>query len=191
MRSGLKIMKVIFLDRDGVINKYPGHYNYVTSWKEFKFLPRAKPALKKLTKSGFKIFILSNQAGVSKGIYSQKALDLITQKMLRELKKFGAQIAGVHYCTHLKEDNCACRKPKTGLIKKVISGLTEKKNAPDLSDSYFIGDSIVDVETGKAAGLKTMLLFSGRESPQNQKDWQTLPDFTARDLSEAVDIILK
>lgn len=184
-------MKVVFLDRDGVINSYPGDFGYVKSWDEFHFLPQIKPALKKLNGYGYKIFVLSNQAGVSKGIYSQDDLDLITENMLKELNASGIDIAGVYYCTHLPEDNCSCRKPKTGLVEKAIEKLQKEGIKIEKSNSYFIGDAIRDVETGKTWGLKTILVFSGRERPENKSNWKTLPDFTAQNLSEAVEIIIK
>jgi histidinol-phosphate phosphatase family protein len=183
-------MKTIFLDRDGVINKYPGDYKYVKSWKEFRFLPKVKSALKKLTERGFKIFIISNQAGVSKGLYSQGKLELITKNMLKELGE-KIKISGVYYCTHKPEDNCSCRKPKTGLLDLAITKLKSQGAQIKLDNSYFIGDTIRDIETGKKAGLKTILVFSGKEKPENKNTWHILPDFTACDLSEAVNIILK
>ena len=112
-------MNVVFLDRDGVINKYPGDTKYVNSWQEFYFLPGVKQALRKLTESGYRIFILSNQAGVAKGMYSQQGLDEITANMLREVNEAGGSICGVYYCVHRDEDNCSCRKPKIGLFLKV------------------------------------------------------------------------
>ncbi|MBM3251979.1 MAG: D,D-heptose 1,7-bisphosphate phosphatase, partial [Candidatus Omnitrophica bacterium] len=68
-------MKAVFLDRDGVINKYPGDKKYVTLWKDFHFLPRAKLAIAKLSKKKFKLFVVSNQAGINKGLFTQSALD--------------------------------------------------------------------------------------------------------------------
>ena len=183
--------KVVFLDRDGVINKYPGHFQYVTSWDEFSFLPNVKAALRRLHKEGYKIFVVSNQAGVSKGVYSQKSLDTITENMLEELNKEGAALDGVYYCTHRPEDNCPCRKPKTGLIERAFSQLQSETKDRGRGLAYFVGDSILDMQTGKAAGLKTILVFSGRETPENKDSWSIIPDFTARDLSEAVDIILR
>ena len=184
-------MRVIFLDRDGVINRYPGDADYVKSWSEFHFLPKVKPALKKLNAQGFKIFIISNQAGVSKGIYTQENLDLITKNMSDELKKYNIDIAGVYYCTHREEDNCSCRKPKTGLIDIAIEQLKKEGLNAELSKSYFIGDTVKDVETGKAAGLKTILVLSGKEKAENKNNWQSPPHFTARNLSEAVNLILQ
>jgi histidinol-phosphate phosphatase family protein len=183
-------MKIVFLDRDGVINKDPGDNDYVKSWQEFEFLPQAQTALKKLCDSGFKIFIISNQAGVGKGIYTQENLDLITKNMLNELNSSGVNIEAVYYCTHKPQDNCACRKPKTGLIDAAIKRLDQEHFARNKNNYFFIGDTINDVETGKQAGLKTILVFSGKEKPENKGSWQTLPDFTASNLSEAVDLLL-
>ena len=184
-------MKVIFLDRDGVINKYPGDSEYVKSWDEFHFLPRVKSALKKLNDNTFKIFIISNQAGVSKGIYSQESLDLITKHMLKELSNCGISIAAVYYCTHRSQDNCSCRKPKTGLIDMALAKLKQEGLKIEVSRSYFIGDTTRDIDTGKAAGLETILVFCGKEKPENKDKWESSPDFTAQDLSEAVDLIIK
>lgn len=180
-------MKAVFLDRDGVINEYPGDADYVKSWEEFHFLPKVKSALKELSQRGYKIFIISNQAGVSRGSYTQEKLDLITENMLEGLRRDGIDITGVYYCIHRPEDNCSCRKPKTGLIDTAISRLKDSGLKIELSDSYFIGDTIRDIETGKNAGLKTILVFSGKEKPQNKNSWQTLPDFVFPDLSTAVE----
>ena len=99
-------MKAVFLDRDGVINQYPGHFKYVTRWEDFHFLPGVASSLERLTAFGFKIFIISNQAGVGKGLYSKQTLDLITDSMLKGLGK-DVKIEGVFYCTHLPDDDCS------------------------------------------------------------------------------------
>ena len=183
-------MKVVFLDRDGVINAYPGDFKYVTSWGAFHFLPGAKEALKELTRSGYKIFIISNQAGVSKGIYSQKELDRITKNMLKEIEEAGGSITDVFYCTHVEEDNCACRKPKTGLVDMAIKKLKHENLNINYLKSFFIGDTIRDMQTARLAGLKSVLVFSGKERLENKENWQISPDFTAEDLKNAVEIIL-
>lgn len=182
-------MKVLFIDRDGVINEYPGDTRYVTSWGEFCFLPNTKSALRKLTKSGYKIFVVSNQAGVAKGIYSKEELDRITNNMLKELGASGVKITGVYYCIHRDEDNCSCRKPKAGLLKKALKDHDIPEDV--LGNSFFVGDSIRDVQTGQSIGCKTILVFTGKEKAGNQTHWPVKPDFTAADLSEAVDIIIR
>ena len=182
--------KIIFLDRDGVINQYPGDTKYVTSWSGFKFLPLVKHAILRLTEAGYNIFVVSNQAGVSGGLFKKEKLDLITRNMLSQIKSYGGNIKNVFYCIHTTEDNCSCRKPKTGLIDKSFRCLGAKPKAQDLKNIYFIGDSIRDVETGKNAKLKTILVLSGREHIKNKKKWAYQPDYIFKDLLEAVDFIL-
>jgi len=143
-----------------------------------------------LMDAGYKLFIVSNQAGVSKSLYSLKTLEEMNAAML---KKLGDKVvfSGIYYCTHLKEADCPCRKPKTGLIERAFNNLKKQGLSVSLNKTYFIGDSVVDVQTGKNAKLKTILVFSGREKPRNKKDWQVDPDYTAKNLFEAVDIVLK
>ncbi len=179
-------MKVVFLDRDGVINKYPGDKLYVTSLKKFKFLPKAKQAIALLSQAGYKIFVASNQAGVGKGIYSQRTLDLITSKMLAEISKFQGEISRVYYCLHPKEANCACRKPKPGMLK---SAAQEFKF--NLKSAYFIGDTMVDLITAQSAGCKSILVLTGKEKLSNRKNWPVLPDFVFSNLLAAAKFLVK
>lgn len=178
-------MKAIFLDRDGVINKDPGFGDYVKSWAEFEFLPGAIDAIKLLNKNGYEIFVISNQAGVAKGLYSRGALDEITKNMLKEIESKGASIRSISYCTHASDAGCDCRKPNTGLIKKATKGLDI-----DFKKTYFIGDSRLDVGVGKNAGSRTILLLTGKEDPEDIKNWEHKPDFIKKDLMEAVRWVL-
>lgn len=179
-------MRVIFLDRDGVINRYPGDTKYVTKWKEFRFLPQAKKAIAQLHKNKFRLFVISNQAGVGKGIFSQKTLDVITKNMLRVIERAKGKIEAVYYCTHKPDQNCSCRKPKSGLINIV------RKNYPvDIKESFFIGDTISDVHTARLAGCKSILVLSGKEKLSNRQNWQAQPDFIFKDLYAATRFILE
>lgn len=179
-------MKAVFLDRDGVINKYPGDRLYVTSLKKFRFLPRVKQAIALLTKAGFKIFVASNQAGVGRGIYSQRTLDLITAQMLKEIKKTGGLIQEIYYCTHKKNAGCSCRKPKPGLLKKAA-----REFGFSLKGVCFIGDTMRDVFTAHAAGCKSILVLTGKEKLANQKNWEAGPDFVFGDLLAAAKFLIK
>ena len=165
-------MKVVFLDRDGVINEYPGHGKYVTNHRNFSFIPGSIEGIKKLKNKGFKVFVVSNQAGVSKGLYSQKDLDEITKKMVKGLKGKGIGVDGVYYCTHSDEDNCACRKPKTGLLEKAIEDSTLKTKL-----TFFVGDSFKDMEAARSFGAKTILVLSGKEKISNRNNWEFEPDY--------------
>ncbi len=173
-------MKVVFLDRDGVINEYPGDRNYVTCWDEFHFIPVSIEAIKILKEHNYKIFVVSNQAGVSKGIYSQEDLDNITDNMLKYIRKGGGNIDGVYYCPHRDEDNCPCRKPNPGLFKKALDTLEEK---PEVC--FAIGDSFRDIKAGKAAGCKTILVLSGKEKLEGRNSRELEPDYVFNDILKA------
>ncbi|MDD5584499.1 MAG: HAD family hydrolase [Candidatus Omnitrophica bacterium] len=165
-------MHVVFLDRDGVINAYPGDNGYVKCWKEFKFIPGAIEGIRKLNSKGFKLFVVSNQSGVRKGIYPEKALTDITIRMLKSLKKQKAHIDGVYYCTHRSEENCDCKKPKTGLLHKALA-----EHAVTCDASYFIGDSFMDMKAAREFGAKPILVLSGKEKIANRSKWEFEPDY--------------
>jgi len=179
-------MKIVFLDRDGVINKYPGDKLYVTSVKRFQFLPGVKSAIAKLTKSGFRIFVASNQAGVGRGIYARRTLEAITRKMLSEIENSEGKIDKVYYCTHRKDARCSCRKPKPGLLKKAA-----KEFKFSLKNSYFIGDTIRDCITANNAGCKSILVFSGKEKLSNKRNWEAKPDLVFKNLKSAASFLTK
>ncbi|MFH1281726.1 MAG: HAD-IIIA family hydrolase [Candidatus Omnitrophota bacterium] len=179
-------MKDIILDRDGVINRYPGDRAYVTSWRKFRFLPRAKQAIALLSGAGWRIFVASNQAGVGKGVYAQRTLDLITARMLADIEKANGRIARVYYCTHRKEAGCRCRKPKPGLLKQAA-----REFKVNLKKTYFVGDTIRDVLTAHTVGAKSILVLSGKEKSSNQKNWEAKPDFIFKDLLAAAKFIIK
>ncbi|MBU2541407.1 MAG: HAD-IIIA family hydrolase [Candidatus Omnitrophica bacterium] len=184
-----KKKKVIFLDRDGVINRYPGRRKYVTSLRSFKLIPGSLRAIKKLTEAGFIIFIISNQAGVAKKIYTKAALKAITHKMLLNIKRAGGSIRKVLYCTHLPETNCACRKPKTASVKKAMQSLDSRI---DRTSSYLIGDDIAkDIVMGKRSHLKTILVLSGRDRRRVMAKRSGRPDYVFKNLLEATKFILK
>ena len=181
--------KVIFIDRDGVINKDPAgwtEHSYVTRWEDFHFLPGAKEALKLLNDNGYDIIVISNQGGVSKKFFSKVALDDLTVRMLREIEGAGAKIKKVYYCLHQDSDNCDCRKPKAGMFR-----LAEKELGIKSAGSYFIGDGRTDVDAGKEMGLKTALVLSGKTPLEDVAGWGSKPDYIFKDLLESVNFILK
>jgi len=176
--------KVIFIDRDGVINKDPGgwtEYSYVTRWGDFHFLDGALEALNLLKKHGFKVIIISNQAGVGKKFFSREDLDRVTVKMLEAIHKHGGEIENIYYCMHKKEDNCNCRKPKTGMLEDAIKLYEAKPH-----ETYFVGDSIVDIEAGVKLGLETIFVLSGKTSLEESRKWNVKPNHIFKNLLEAV-----
>lgn len=173
------IKKIIFLDRDGVINQDVN--GYVTSWKDFKFIPESIKALKILADEGFDINIISNQAGVAKGLMKKRDLDAITKSMIAEFKKKGIDRVHTFYCTHQTSDNCYCRKPKAGLLMMAVKG--KKIN---FRNTFFIGDNSRDIITGKTVGCKTILVLSGKTKKPDLKNLSVKPDFITKDLFTAV-----
>ncbi len=150
----LKPKKVILLDRDGVINKKPLKGEYVNNWREFKFLKDSIKALKFLTKEGYEIFIISNQAGIARGAMSITDLQEINKYFLNECKKNKIKINGIYYCPHGWDDNCSCRKPKPGMLFQAAYD-----HSFDLTKAIFIGDDPRDMEAGMAADCKTILVM--------------------------------
>ncbi len=182
-------MKVVFLDRDGVINEDPGgwtKYEYVTKWNEFRFLPGALEALRTLKEHGYKVFVVSNQAGVGKGYFRKEELEAVDRKMIEEVRRSGGDIEASYYCIHREEEGCACRKPKTGLFDKARG-----EYDIDAEGAYFVGDTKRDIAAGERAGLKTILVLSGKASAEEVTAWGARPHYIARDLRDAVDRILK
>ena len=176
--------KVVFLDRDGVINEYPGDTKYVNNWGKFKFISGSIDGIKKFNSCGFKMYIISNQAGVSKGLYTQDNLNEINENMLKEFKTRGARVEDIYYCTHLEIDNCKCRKPKTGLLEQAILNLGTN---PIIS--FFIGDSFIDMRAARCFGAKSVLVLSGKEKIFNRDRWEFEPDYIFDDLKSAANYL--
>ena len=144
--------KVIFLDRDGVINKKMPPHDYVKKWEEFKFLPGAINALQLLKQNGYEIYIITNQRGISRGLMTEQDLENIHNNMKKELKSNGVELDGIYYCPH-DENMCECRKPKPGMFFAAA-----REHFLDLTKSVLIDDSESDIGAGKAIGCKTILI---------------------------------
>lgn len=153
MENFLAPKKVIFLDRDGVINKKAPKADYVKKWEEFEFLSGAVEAIKNLTSKGFDIYLITNQPGVARGLMTKQDLDSIHQKMQEELEKNGGKIKAIYACMHNWDEGCECRKPKPGLLFQAA-----RENYLDLTKIIFIGDDERDEKAGKLAGCKTILI---------------------------------
>lgn len=180
-------MKVLFLDRDGVINKFPGNGKYVTKLNEFHFVPGSLDALRILTNEGYSIFVISNQAGVAKGVYSSRKLEHINRNMLRDVRAMGGRIKKTFYCMHFSHAGCECRKPQIGSIRKAL--VTMNKTIRSAQKAFFVGDTESDILAGHNAGCATIFVLSGREDRRHMRGWKIKPDFIARDLLGATDII--
>lgn len=150
----IKKPKALFLDRDGVINEDYGHVYQID---KFDFLPDIFDICQKYQSDGYKIIVVSNQAGIAKGMYTKEDLDILDNYMKNEFKKHGIDILDSFYCMHKDSDNCNCRKPKPGLILEAC----DKYNI-DLSRSVLIGDKMSDLEAGHNAGISKLYFKKGR-----------------------------
>src|SRR5207302_9889618 len=115
-----------------------------------------REAIAKLTQAGHRIVVCSNQAGVAKGIIAVETIEDIHRRMVAEVFEAGGVIEKVYYCPHGKEEDCACRKPRPGMLIQACEEL-----GLDMADAVFIGDSITDIRAGLAAGIHTILVLSG------------------------------
>ncbi len=176
--------RVVFVDRDGVINRNRAG-DYVRTVDQFEFLPGALEGLARLKEAGLTAIVVSNQAGVGSGLMSIDELERIDDMMLGTISEHGGDISAIYYCTHRKDEGCACRKPQTGLFAKAAMDLDIA-----LDRSYFIGDAQADLEAGVNAGCRTVIVLTGRTSASEIETWERKPDHIADDLPSAAEWIL-
>jgi D-glycero-D-manno-heptose 1,7-bisphosphate phosphatase len=163
----------IFLDRDGVINRRIED-GYVAHLSEFTFLPDALAGLRALARLSRPIVVVSNQAGVAKGIVSTRALEQMTTWFVDEIVAAGGRVDAVYYCPHVPAAECACRKPKPGLLLHAASDF-----GIDLGRSVTIGDSLSDVEAAIAAGTRAMLISADHQPAAAGPGYEVVPDLRA------------
>ena len=173
-------MPVLFLDRDGVIVKFPGRGKYVTRAPQMRLIGRSAEAVALLTRAGYEIHVVSNQGCVSRGLLSAARLAEFTRHMLAEIRKAGGRIRKVHYCPHQSSDGCACKKPGTLLLKRALKGRRMERRK-----IYFIGDSAEDIGAGKSFGCRTVLVLSGRNKKADVRTLGIRPDHVMKNLWEA------
>ncbi len=181
------LKKVVFLDRDGVINQ--DSPCYIKSWAEFEFLPRSMEALKQLTLNGFVTIIITNQSVINRNMVSIKGLDYIHRMMRKAVQSRGGEIKDIFFCPHTPEDGCDCRKPNPGLIHQA-----QQAYRIDLEATAMVGDSAKDIECALNAGCgKTILVKTGNglKAKKILAEKAIYPDHVARDLYDAVDWIIK
>lgn len=147
-------MKLIILDRDGVIN-YDSPA-YIKSPAEWRPIPGSLEAIARLTRAGYRVAIASNQSGIGRGLFDVHAVQAINRKMEALLAPLGGRIEAIFYCPHAPSDNCACRKPKPGLFEQIAKQL----NA-DLKKAPAVGDSLRDIQAALAAGTRPVLVRTG------------------------------
>ena len=169
--------KAIFLDRDGVINKKAIEGEYISSFNEFEFLPGVLESLKKVPQTDYLLIIVTNQRGIARKKISINDLELIHNKMLNEMDKYGINIDKIYFCPH-NYGECKCRKPDVGMIE-----MAEKDFKIDMGNSWMIGDSLSDIELGIKKGLQTIYLGNNLET-------KIISNYSFDNLFNAIDLIL-
>jgi len=148
-------MKLVILDRDGTINQDSDQY--IKSPAEWKPIPGSLQAIARLTQSGWRIVVATNQAGIARGLFDMSALNAIHAEMHRAVGLAGGRIDAIFFCPHAADSNCECRKPKPGLLREIASRMDT-----GLAGVPMIGDSLRDVEAAAAAGAKPYLVLTGK-----------------------------
>jgi len=148
-------MKLVILDRDGVINQDSA--NFIKNPSEWIPIPGSLEAIALLNQSGFRAAVATNQSGVSRGLFDMATLNSIHDKMHRDLALVGGRIDAVFYCPHSADDNCDCRKPKTGMIKEI-----GKRFSVELDQAFAIGDAWRDIKAFSDAGCQAILVRTGK-----------------------------
>lgn len=177
-------MKLVILDRDGVINHDSAAY--IKSPEEWKPIPGSLEAIALLSQAGYRVLVATNQSGVGRGLFEMATLNAIHDKMHRALGLAGGRIDGIFYCPHANDAGCNCRKPKPGLLEEI-----QHRFGVDLKGVPFIGDSLRDLQAAAAVGAQPILVLTGK-GKKTRKDGD-LPEGTVvyDDLAAAVRTILQ
>jgi len=184
---GTKSVKAsaVFLDRDGTIifDK-----NYLSSPKKVRLYSFSAQSINRLRMAGFKVIIVTNQSGVSRGMFTERDLIKVNKKLLSLLKRKGVEIDSIYHCPHSDFDNCYCRKPKPGMALRGAEDFNI-----DLKKSYAVGDSIRDYLFGFNMGGKGVLVLTGhgRKQQDTIASEKVKPLAVCKTLKQAVNFIIK
>jgi len=162
-------MKLIILDRDGVIN-YDSE-QFIKSPDEWKPIPGSLEAIARLNQWGWRVVVASNQSGVGRGLFGMDTLNAINEKMVKSLTQVGGRLDAIFFCPHAADSTCNCRKPKPGMFLQIA----ERFNA-SLERVPVVGDSLRDLQAGVAVGCKPYLVLTGKG--QKTRDDPALPEGT-------------
>lgn len=172
----------VFLDRDGTLI-YEKHY--LGDPQKIRFFRGVEAALRQLQKSGWKLIIGTNQAGVGRGIISKAQMHAVNNRLIALLEKKGVKIDALYACPHHPQEGCLCRKPNPGMIQQAA-----KKFQLDLKNSFVVGDNFSDIAWGKNTGLRAILVLTGY-GRKTHREKKVHPDYVVRALPQAAKKILK
>jgi D-glycero-D-manno-heptose 1,7-bisphosphate phosphatase len=149
-------MKLIILDRDGVINFDSDQF--IKSPDEWQPIPGSLEAIARLNQAGYQVVVATNQSGIGRGLFDMATLNAIHDKMHKACSMVGARIDAVFYCPHTADANCDCRKPKSGMLEEIAA----RYKLSNLSDVLTVGDSLRDLQAGVAIGAQPCLVETGK-----------------------------
>ena len=184
---------VVFLDRDGTLNEEVG---YIRDVSNLVLIEGAGAAIKKLNDAGVATVLVTNQSGVARGYYPEEHIGQLHRRLVGLLAGQGARLDALYYCPHLPEGTvepfntvCQCRKPEPGMVSRALA---EHRDL-DGSRSYVVGDKSTDVELAQKCGSKGVLVTTGfgQDVLEGKYQWPVKPDYTAANITEAVDWILQ
>lgn len=176
----------VFLDRDGTICEEMGYLNHISRLRIFPFAARA---IRRLNEANLPVIVVTNQSGISRGIFPESLVVEIHQRMTEELVAQGARLDGFYYCAHTRQDDCDCRKPLPGLLLRAA-----REHGIDLARSFVVGDRYGDIELAHAVGGRGLLVLTGYgrgEYELHNEEWPRQPDSVVEGLPEAVETILR
>jgi D-glycero-D-manno-heptose 1,7-bisphosphate phosphatase len=177
-------MKLIILDRDGVINEDSD--DYIKSPDEFIPIAGSLAAIARVKQAGYTVVVATNQSGVARRLFDIGTLNAIHEKLQRELARYGASLDGIFFCPHGPADGCDCRKPKAGLLREIAT-----RFQVDLDGVPSVGDSLRDVEAAREVGATPMLVKTGKGQRTLDKHATELCDVAVYDdLARAVDMLV-
>ena len=179
----------VFIDRDGCLTEEVGYVNHVS---RIRLLPRTAEAIRRLNGAGVPAVMVTNQAGIARGYFTEALLHAVNAEMVRQLAEAGARLDGLYVCPHHPNEGeppyrmiCDCRKPRPGLLQRAARDLRL-----DLAGSVMVGDKISDVAVGQSVGAAGVLVLTGYgrgEWEHQRAQWTSKPDHVAEDLLDAVD----
>jgi D-glycero-D-manno-heptose 1,7-bisphosphate phosphatase len=180
------------MDRDGTISEEVGYINHPS---RFSLFPYAASAVQHLNENGWLAILVTNQAGVARGYFSEDMIQTVHARMIADLERNGAKLDAIYYCAHHPSVgeppyrfDCDCRKPKPGLISRASQDFDI-----DLNQSWMVGDRYSDIELARNAGLKSAFVLSGYgrgEWEHQRASWTEKSDLVAENLLEAVHLIV-
>jgi D-glycero-D-manno-heptose 1,7-bisphosphate phosphatase len=177
-------MKLIILDRDGVINFDSDQF--IKSPEEWKPIPGSLEAIARLTREGWRVVVATNQSGLARGLFEMATLNAIHAKMHKAVAQAGGRIEAVFYCPHAAEMNCDCRKPKSGLFNEIAA-----RYGRDLQDVPAVGDSLRDLVAAASVGARPLLVKTGKGEKTLVAGGLPANTPVFADLGEAVEHLLK